>query len=117
MHQVIEVLVCGGDQPQVHRNRLLVSHALHDFVFKYPEQLYLHRHRHISYLIEEKSSAFCGLESPYPVTYRSCKGTFLVPEEFAFKKLLIQRCAVHLYEGSVLPPAQFMNSTGNKVLA
>ncbi len=74
-------------------------HPLKLLLLEDPEQLDLDSRREISNLIEEDGPAIGLLKSADPPLDRSCKGAFLMAEEFTFKKGLRNGRAVHLDQG------------------
>ena len=80
LHLLVEVLVGGGDDPDVHRLGPVLAHARHLSVLQRAQELHLERVRHLPDLVEEEGPAVRRLELPRPGGHRPGEGALGVPE-------------------------------------
>src|SRR5688572_7169990 len=84
--QLRQVLVCCGNEAEVHLNGLPHPQRIELSVLQNPEQLDLQRWGQLADLIQEQRSPFCLLEEPLPRSVRSRVGTLTVAKELVFQQ-------------------------------
>ena len=81
----MQVLVGGGDDPDIHRDGGVVPHLFNDLFLEHPEQLGLGGHGQVPDLVQEDVAAVGGLEAPHPGAVGAGEGAFDVAEELALQ--------------------------------
>src|SRR5215470_1730058 len=79
-----------------------------------PQQFRLQFERDITHFVEKESSLIRELEAAGFSHNRSCKGTFLVPEELALEQAAGDGGAVYLNKRHVTSLAQVVNGAGDE---
>ncbi|VBB43702.1 hypothetical protein TRIP_B310026 [uncultured Desulfatiglans sp.] len=112
-----EVLVGGGDDPDVDPALAGFPDAF-DFPLLYdPQELHLNERADLGDLVQEDRSPVGLFEAADPVADGPGEGPFDMPEEFAFKERLRERAAVDGNEGHVFPGAVVVDGAGDEFLA
>ncbi len=106
---LLEILVGGRDNPNIHGYGSMVPNPLELFCFKDSEELHLCGQGDVRNLIKEEVSFVSCLEPADSMTISSCEGAFDVAEELALEQGFIERCAVELDKRRVFSPAHEMN--------
>jgi hypothetical protein len=78
--QILEILVCGGDDMHIHTDWLAGADALKRLLLEHAQQLCLHFETDITDLVEKQCAAIGELEATYLVTVGACEGPFHVAE-------------------------------------
>ena len=94
-HPLVQIGISSTYQADIHRNGFIASHPHHATALEYGEQLRLQVIRQIAYLVKENRSFMGSLELARTVGMRIGKGSFLMPEQFAFEKRL--RYGTHIH--------------------
>jgi len=98
--EIFQVLVGGGDQPEVALDDAVAPEAFELLVFEDAEQLRLHLHRQIADLVQEDGPAVGQFEfSRLHLVGRARERPRLVPEKLRLQKILGNGGAVQTYEG------------------
>ena len=115
-HGRFQVLIRGGDQPDVDADRRVAAHALELPLLDGAEELRLGLERHVTHLVEEEGTAVRCLELPLPPRDRAGEGAALMSEELALHQLPAERGAVHLDHRPRLPGAAVVKRIGDQLL-
>ena len=116
-HFFLHVAVGGGDDADVHLDRLGAADAV-DFAFLDGAQyLGLKRRRHLAYFVEQQGAAVGLLELAQAPGHGAREGPLLVAEEFGFEEGFRDGGAIHGDERGVGALAFGMNVAGQKFLA
>src|SRR3989442_4358149 len=108
-HLALEGHVGGGDEPQLHMDRLLASEGLHLSHLQHTQQLRLCGEREIGDFIEKKRSAPGKLELPLLSLMRAGERTLLVAEQLRLDQRVRDRAAVDADERPLAAGAQLMD--------
>src|SRR5512143_2782366 len=58
-----------------------------------------------------------SLEPAHSIAHGTCEGAFLVTEELALEKMIVERLTVHRDEWALFAPAEGVDGLGHEVLA
>ena len=114
---LLQILVRRCNHPHVGALHLVAAHTLEGTLLQHPQQLYLHRQRHVAYLVKKQGSTLSQLETPGPAGNGAGEGALLVSEQFAFQQLGRNGSAVDRHERRVLTARMVMQVTGDHFLA
>src|SRR5437879_7049371 len=104
-HQGFQILVGGGDDPDVQGNALVAAQAVGLPGFDDPQDLGLGVQTHLPDLVEEHRPSGGQLELPLVGGVGAREGPALVPEQLAFQKTVRDGRTVDAHEGTVSSPA------------
>jgi hypothetical protein len=80
------VLVRCTDDPHINLYRFSTANPLDDLILQEPQQLYLHRQRHIADFIEKQGTTIGTLDSADVLPQGPGKGPFFMTKELAFEQ-------------------------------
>ena len=98
LHQVLQVLVGGGEDPDVDPDGVRAADPLKFALLQDAQQSHLGARRDLPDLVQEQGSAVRDFEDPAPLHGRSGECPLLVAEQFAFEKRLGKGPAVDRHE-------------------
>ena len=101
LHQPAKFLVGGGDDPDVHTNRLLPSDPVELPLFQNPQKLRLGGTGHLPDLVQKDGSRLGQLEKPLPGIDGPGEGTLLVAEQLTLEEGIGESRHIHRNEGFV----------------
>ena len=117
LHQAPEVLVGGGDDPNVHPDGFLPPHPVELPFLQDPEELGLGGEGHLSDLVQEDGAVLGQLEESPPGIDGPGEGTLLVAEELALQERVGEGGHVHGDERLVPPGREGVDPPGDEFLA
>src|SRR5256712_1258405 len=117
LHLSLEGDIGGGDDPNVHMERLLAAKRLHLPFLQHAQELRLRGEGKIDNLVEKEASALCKLESPLLSLICAGERAFLVAEEFRLDQGIWDRAAVDGDKRLFASGTQLMDRPSNKFLA
>src|SRR5690606_28661635 len=100
-NQLLEVLVGGGDEPDVDRLGPLVADTLNLAFLQHAQEFELQQRRDIADLVQEQRSAIGRLKQSDLVLHGAGEGALHVPEQFTFEQRLGNGGAVDSNEGAL----------------
>ena len=112
-----QVLLGRGDNPDIQRNQLVGTHALHDAFLQQAQQLDLHVQAHALDLVEEQGAAVGMLELADAALGGAGEGAGLVAEQLAFHHRLGQRAGVDGHERAVAARGKVVQRARHHFLA
>src|SRR5262245_60336026 len=116
-HRLAEILVTGGDQPDVGLDGLATAH-LHELVsLDDAEQLRLERKGQLADLVDEECPRVGEREDTVPVLHRTREGPAPMAEQLAFHEPFGDGGAIERDQRPVASRAVAMNRAGNELLA
>jgi len=116
-HQLPEIAVGGGDDPDIGVARFAFPEALEFMVLEEAQEFDLHQRAQIADLVEHQCAAMGQFEAAGLVLDRPGEGAPGVAEEFAFKQRFRQRGAVQFDQGPPGAGAPFVDFLGNEFFA
>src|SRR4029079_5788842 len=117
VNQIDQILIGGGDQPNVDFHPLLAANWIDLAVLQGTQQLHLSFERQFADLVEEEGAAI-GLHEFADALLRGAgEGAFLMAEQDALDQILGNRAAIDGDEGLVLPRTLALNGPGDQFLA
>src|SRR4051794_38832242 len=117
-HELLQVLVRRGKEPDVSAQGLVPADALERALFADDsQQFHLRARIDLADFIEENRAAIRLFEAPDPPFVRTGKRAALVPEQLALQQLGRERRAMHRYKFALAPPAQIMDRLRGQLLA
>ncbi len=90
-HLGLQVLVGGGDDPDIHLDRGVAADPIELAVGQHPKQPGLGLGGHVADFVQEKRAAMGLLETTLALGLGAGKGAFFVPEQFRFHQVLGNR--------------------------
>src|ERR1700677_3415771 len=105
----------GRDDTNIDLLRLATDRR-HYALLESPQDFGLHRHIHVTDLVEKERSATSFAEGPLALQDRTGEGALDVTEQFAFEEIRRNRCAVQRHEGAVATGADTMDGPCNYFL-
>ena len=115
-HLLFQIAMRRHNHPHIHMNRLIPAHALYLALLQHPQQLRLHRNRHVANLVEKQRSAVSLLEFSDVPSRRSRERSLLMPEYFRLHQLRGNRRAIQRNKRPIPPPALLMQRPRNQFL-
>lgn len=112
-----EVLVGGGENAHVHRDRFPATDALDLMRLDGSEQLGLCLSAQVTHLIEEEGAGVREFEATDASLGRAGKGAALMAEHLTFHEITRDGRAVHAHEWSVTTPTADMQCCRSQLLA
>src|SRR5262249_29889912 len=97
LHLIAKVLMRGGDDPHIHRDGFIASHALDDSFLQHAQQHYLGFSWYFRDFIQENRALMGQLEASQPALAGPGERPLFVPEKFTGNDLRIQGGTVHSY--------------------
>ena len=117
-HHRVQILIGRGNHPHVHRSGLGAADPLNLAFLQYSQQLGLHRHRHITDLIEKNRSAVCHFKLAGLAAFAGAgKGAVLITEQLGFEQVFRYGSANDLDERAMTPVTRIMDRLGEQLLA
>ena len=116
-HLLLEVAVGGGDDPNVHRDRLGGADRDHFPLLQHAQQLHLERGRHLAHFVEEEGAAPRRGEESLLVAHRTGEAALHVAEQLALQQALRERPAVDREERALVPRGQLVDVVCHHFLA
>src|SRR5690606_12157247 len=113
---LLQVAVSGGEDADVHLDRLVAPDPFDLAELEEPEQLDLYGRGNVAELVEKKRPAVGLFESSDPALARAGERALLVPEELAFDELFVQRRDVDDDERPVPQWARLVDRAGDELL-
>ena len=113
----IEVLVAGGDDPDVHRDGGWAAEPLDALLLEDAQQFGLHVQRQLADLVEEDRGAVRHLEPADLLGERAGVRALLAAEELALDQRVRDGRTVHVHHGARAPRAERMNRGGESSLS
>src|SRR3990170_4719733 len=117
LNQLLDHLVGGGDDPDVHLDLFAPAEAAEPFFLQYAEKLCLQLHRHLVDLVEKEGAVVGQLKSSLASLERAGEGPLLVAEELGFQEISRDRGTVDGEETSVVPPTPVVEGPRHQLLA
>ena len=118
LHQLGQVLIGGGDQPEVYWNGVGGADALNSLGFDGPEDLALEVEGHGIDLIQEKGAALgCLKQAFFSAGSGSGKGPLFIAEQLCLQQIFWQGSAVDYHQGLLAAGAGGVNIIGYDFLA
>src|SRR6202795_1159296 len=114
---LLEVLVRGGDDADVHADRLLAADTLEGLLLQDAQHLGLGLEAHVPDLVEEDRAPVRQLELAPAARDGAGEGAPLVAEELGLDQLLRHGGAVDLYEGSLGASGAGVDGARDQLLA
>jgi hypothetical protein len=116
-NRLLEVLVRGGDEPDVRVDRLGAAEPLEFALLQDAQQLDLRREVEIADLVEKQRAAVRQLEPPFFGGMRARECPLLVAEQLRLDEILRQRRAAHLDERFLGAGGIVVNRVRDQLLA
>ena len=116
LDQGLQVPVGGGDQPEVHLDRLGAADGKHLGLLQSAQQRRLAGAGQIGHLVEEEGPAVGGADQAWPVLAGAGEGPPAVPEQLRLHQRSRNRPAVHRHE-SPGPPGELVDGARGQLLA
>src|SRR5574344_60064 len=113
----LEIHVRRGNDAHVHRNFPVVADARDVAFLKHAEELHLHGHRKLAYLIEEERAALGFFEDAFARIDRPGEGPFDMSEKNGFDEVFRNGAAVDCDERFVAARTLAVNPAGKNFLA
>src|SRR5262245_21563498 len=113
----VEVAVRGGDDADVHPERLAAADRFEFLLLKHAQELDLRLERQLADFIEKERSAVRQLETADPPVDGARERAFYVAEQLAFDQARRDRAAVHLHQRPMFTAAAAVQRAGNQLLA
>src|SRR5512143_2026425 len=117
LYRGLQVLVGGGDEPDVDLAALVAAHGTDDLVFDDPEQFGLERQAHVADLVEEDGAALGFLEDAFLGGDGAGECAAHVAEQLGLKQRLGDGGAVDGYKGHVPAGAVVVDDPGKELFA
>src|SRR5215217_2477325 len=117
LHLVLEHLVRGGDDTDVHRLAPVVADLVDDLLLERPQELHLELERHLANLAQEEGAADGRLELARLGGHRAREGALHVAEQLALQQVLGDGAAVDGDEGALHPGRAAVELPGDELLA
>ena len=114
---LLEVLVGGGEDPDVHLDRLRAADALQLALLQGAEDLGLGRERHVADFVEQQRAAVGLLELSELAAEGAGERALLVAEELRLEQRLGNRRAIELHERPAAASRVLVNGLGDQLLA
>ena len=116
-NRLSQILVGGGEHPDIHRDHRASAHA-HNLPFlQHPEQLHLSHRRHLSDLVEKQRPPVGGLEKSFAAALCAGKSAPFVTEQLTLHEVLRDRSAVDGHKRLVAPEAVPVDGLGDHLFA
>ena len=107
----------GGDNAHIAALRAIAAHALEAALLQHPQQLDLHRQRHIADFIEEQGAAGGQLEAALARADRPRESAFFVPEQFGLQQLAGYGAAIYRHERTLSAPGAAVDTLRDNFFA
>ncbi len=117
LHQSTEVSIGGGDQARVRREGARTSQAFELALLQDAQQFGLQLERNLADLVQEDGSAIGQLKAADALRDGAGESAALMSEEFTFQQSGRNGGTVQLDEGTGMPRAEVMQSTGDQLFA
>src|SRR5499426_577166 len=113
----LEVAVGGAQHAHVDLDRPRAADARDLFLLQGAQEFGLHARADLSYLVQEERAFVGYLEEPFLLGVRPGERAFLVPEEFRFEQVFVDRRAVDGLEPFSGARAGFVDGAGDALFA
>src|SRR2546429_4771170 len=116
-HTSLQILVCGGDDPNIERDIASSPQALEFLAFDHSQDLRLRVRAHITNFIEEYRSTISKTQLSLIKGVCPREGSLFIAEEFTFQKRVRNGRAVNTDERFLMPGTVFVDQLGHQLLA
>ncbi|MBA7711270.1 hypothetical protein ES703_120226 [subsurface metagenome] len=113
----LQVAVGGGDDPDIHLDRLRSTHPLNLLFLQNPQKPHLGLKLKLAHFIKEYGSAVSPFETSSFAGNRSGKSTFFMTEQLAIHEVLGNSSAVDGDKWAVFARREVMNGSGDNLFA
>jgi hypothetical protein len=96
LHAFLQPPVRGGNDPHIHLDRAVATHALEVAFLQYAEQFGLHGGGDLADFVQQDRAAVGKFEPAFTFAGRTGEGPFLVTKEFALNEVLRYGRAIDL---------------------
>ncbi len=117
LDRFLEVLVGGGDDPEIAAQGGGAAHPAEFPGLQHPQQVNLHLHGNVAHFVQEEGAGIGHFQAALLGVFGVGEGAFLVAEELALQELLGEGPAVDGNEGGVAPRALGMDGPGHQFFA
>src|SRR5690606_7464329 len=117
LERILDILVGGGDDTDVHPDLLLAAEAAEGTLLEGAQQLDLDVRLHLRDLVEEERAAVGELEAAGLLVNGASEGALLVTEELVLEDLAGEGAAVDRDEGALLAGRLLVDRAGDELLA
>src|SRR5579883_533233 len=117
LHQFVQVLIGGGDEPYIRSYRLGAAQRLVDALLEEPQQPDLQGGRDVADFVQEQGASFgCGNAARF-VLFGVGKRAGFVAEQLGVEQRVRNRAAVHGHKGLAAAGTQIVNGAGKQLFA
>jgi hypothetical protein len=116
-HQLLQVALATRDDAHVNGDGTSAAEPLDGAVLQHPQQLDLHRQRHVVDVVEKYRPALGQFEPAGPVLDRPGKSPAFVAKELGFDQGFRQNRTTHRHERLVTPRTGLMDQVRDHLLA
>ena len=117
LHFALQVLVGGGQDPEIHGDFRGAAHPHQGLFLEHPQQLDLHGGGHLADLVQEDGAAGGDLQQPFLHPPGPGEGLLFVAEELVGQQFLAEGAAVDGQKAFFGPQAQVVDGLGHQFLA
>src|SRR5205807_1911311 len=112
----VEILVRGGEDPEIETHRALSTQPLDFLAFDHAQDLRLRKGAHVADLVKKYRASLRGLQLPLARTARAGERPALIAEQLAFQEAIGNGGAVDADKGLEASPAVLLDQLGDKFL-
>jgi len=117
VHEPDQVLVGGGQDPDISCNGTVVAHPFELFFLQDPEQLGLCGEGQIAYFIQKNDAVVGRLKAADPCPVGTGEGPLDMAEELTFQEIFIEGRSVDFDKGPVMTGAQTVDGGRSQFLS
>ena len=106
---LFEIALAAGDDADVHGNGARAAEPLDGAVLQHPQELHLHRQRHVVDVVEKDGAALGELEASRAILDGAGEGAALVSEQLRLDQRFREQRAAHRHKRVMLAAARLVD--------